>query len=421
MLSAGIPVVLAYRPGAIRVSVALFIRVGSRFEALADNGLSHFLEHMIYRGNRLHETAHEQALAFERLGSSLYAATATDHGVMTLSLPRETWAEGTRLLAEVVQRPRFSAIDVERRIVHEEILEGLDDDLRDVDPDNLVRALAFGGHPLGQPITGTLDHLAGFDVDRLRAHHRRHYTAANFALSLAGPVRPAEALATLDHAFRGVRPGRRQVPPAAIPPRGDARPRFQYVESDASQTDLRLLFRAPSEHDAREPAVEMLLRIIDDGMSTRLYERVCDLKGLCYAVSAGYETFSDDGAFDFAAETRHDRSVLVVQEILELLHGLRDEGPSVAELDKARDRTVWSFSGMLDSPDDLAAFHGLAELADITRTPADRIDELLSVTRDEVRAATAQVFRGAGLSSVAVGLLPRETERALRKIVRSFD
>ena len=94
---------------------------------------------------------------------------------------------------------------------------------------------------------------------------------------------------------RGARGG------AAPPPNGQKKPRFSFVENTSSQTDLRVAFRALSERDPREPAVEMLMRVLDDGMSTRLYERICDRLGLCYDVSGMFEAYEDDGVLDVAA------------------------------------------------------------------------------------------------------------------------
>ena len=146
-LSCGLPVVLVPRPALHRASIALFLRVGSRYETAKDNGISHFLEHMMYRGTPSLASSHAQALAFERLGGMLYAATATDHGLMALSLPPETLERALPLLGEVLTSPRMSSIDVERRIVGEEILEGLDDEGRKVDADDLSRATLYADQP----------------------------------------------------------------------------------------------------------------------------------------------------------------------------------------------------------------------------------------------------------------------------------
>src|SRR2546423_9295559 len=111
---------------------------------------------------------------------------------MTLTLPPESWGPAVRLFAEVVLAPRLSAIEIERGIVREEILEDLDDEGRQIDADNLVRQLVYGSHPLGFSITGSLAQLERFDRAMLRRHHARHYTAANAVLCFAGPMSPRE-------------------------------------------------------------------------------------------------------------------------------------------------------------------------------------------------------------------------------------
>jgi predicted Zn-dependent peptidase len=419
-LSNGLRVLLIPRPGLHQAAVSLFLRTGSRYESKIDNGLSHFLEHMLFRGSGALKTAHDVALAFERLGETLYAATATDHGLMSVALPAESLAPAIELLGQVVKKPVFSAIEVERRIVHEEILEDLDDDGRDIDADNIARALLFGDHPLGRPITGPPHHLEAFDIPRLRGHLKRHYTANNAVVAVSGAFDEAAILSSLEAAFGSLPKGKRLVPEAAPSVAADARPRVSFVESDGSQTDLRVAFRAPGDHHPREAATEMLLRVLDDGMSTRLYERICDRLGLCYTVSAGFEAYEDSGVFDFAAETQHGRVTEVTEQMLTVCAELVAHGPTASELDKAKSRAAWGIRALLDSPGDLADFYGLATLAEVARTPAERADQLLSVTAEDVRAAAEDLFQPAHLVAVAVGLLPKKVERSWEKLVTSF-
>lgn len=416
-LSNGLSVVLVPRPNLHQASIALFLRVGSRFETAETNGVSHFLEHMLYRGTPSRPSAHAQALAFEGLGGTLYAATAADHGLMTLTLPPETLLEALPLLGEVVQSPVFSSIEVERRIVHEEILEDLDDDGRQVGADNLVRGLLYGDHSLGFPITGSLTTLASFDVPSLRAHHVRHYRAGNAVLAVAGSL-PEGLLPALERSL-GALPGGDAVASQAPAPAA-GKPRFRYVESDGSQTDLRVAFRAVGERDPREPAAEVLLRLVDDGMSTRLYERLCDDKGLCYDVSASFEAYEDDGVFDLAAETQHARAPEVMRELLGLCAELAASGPTDAELDKVRKRASWGTRAMLDDAEALASFYGLARLAGIAPDPARRCEEILAVTREQVRDVAGQIFRPERLAAVAVGVLGKAERSRLERVVRAF-
>ena len=419
-LACGLPVLLAPRPALHRASLALFLRVGSRYESASDNGISHFLEHMMYRGTPTLATSHDQALAFERLGGTLYAATATDHGLMALSLPPETLSLAVPLLGEVVTSPRMSAIDVERRIVGEEILEGLDDEGRKVDADDLSRATLYADHSLGYPIIGTPATLKTFDEPRLRAWHAAHYVVDNAVLAVSGAFDEAALWPVLERAFAALPRGRRALASPPPPPKPGDAPRFHYVDSDGSQTDLRLAFRAPGDQSPFEPATEVLLRVIDDGMSTRLYERICDEKGLSYDVSAAYEAFEDDGIFDFAAETQHARAAEVAEEILALCAELAAHGPTDDEIDKVRARERWGTRAMLDEAEGIAQFVALAKLARISMSPEARADEICAVTREQVRDAAQAIFRPERLAAVAVGVLAKGEQRKLEKVVRAF-
>lgn len=420
VLSNGLRVVLVPEPQVHRAVAALFLRVGSRFETKENNGVSHFLEHMLFRGTPALPSAHAQAVAFERLGGTLFAATHVDHGEMSVTAPPRNLREILRLLGEVAARPILADLEVERGIVREEILEDLDDDGREIDADNLVRAQMYREHPLGFTITGHIRTLDRFDEPMLRAHHARHYTAANAVLCLAGQLGDLDTLArAAEEAFGGLPRGQRA---AAAPPALDQKkPRVRFTENHASQTELRIAFRAVGERDPMEPAVEMLMRVLDDGMSTRLYERICDRLGLCYDVSGSYEAYEDDGVIDIAAGVHHSRTPQVAREVFTLLRELCEHGPTEAELDKARDRHLWSVEAMHDDPDETASFHGLAALAEITRSPMVRHERLCAVTREDVRRAAQQIFRPERLSVTAVGLLKESDVGRLEKSVRALS
>jgi predicted Zn-dependent peptidase len=418
VLDNGLRVLVVPTRASHRAVVTMLLRVGSRYETVENNGLSHFLEHMLYRGSPSFRTAHEQALAFEELGASLYAATQADYGSMSLSLPPESLERATAIFAEVVARPRLSAIEIERGIVREEILEDLDDEGRQIDADNLVRELVYGTHPLGFTITGSLDQLARFDRTMLRKHHARHYTAENAVLCFSGAVKPETCLQLATRHMSGLRSGKRIE--ALRPAFTQQKPHLMHIPNVSSQTTLRLAFRAIADHDNREPALEMLLRVLDDGMSTRLYERICDAKGLCYDVGALYESYEDDGVFDVAAEVQHERVVDVTQEIARLLGELAAKGPTPAELDRAKARNLWQTKALLDDPDGIGGYYALAALSRLAPTPGDRHAQLLEVTPEAVRKVAAQVFCRDRLSLVTVGSLSAGQEKALRAVADSF-
>ncbi len=401
-----------------RAHVALYVKVGSRYETPSTNGLSHFLEHMLYRGTERLRSAHAVNLAFERLGGYLFASTQADFGVFSVTLPGESLDPASALFGEVLSLPAFFDIEVEKGIVCEEILEDLDDEGRQVDADNLSRSLIYPDHPLGFSITGDEERVRSFDLPLLRAHHARHYTAAGSVLVYAGAVDPSRAIHLAERDF-GRLPSGAPVP-SPSPTHTQTKPRLLVLPNQSSQTELRVCFRALPEHAEERPALDLLMRVIDDGMSTRLYHRICDDKGLCYDVSAGYDGYEDDGVIDFAAGVQHSRVALVTQEILSLMTELAKNGPTDEELDKARRRCAWDSSALLDSPEDAAGFYALGELWGYLETPEERLAALGRVTKDEIGEVANTVASPSRLNVVAVGLLDKEEQKRLAECVRGY-
>jgi predicted Zn-dependent peptidase len=417
-LANGLRVVVAPQPQLHRAYVALWTRVGSRFETREDNGIGHFLEHMIYRGTRRLPSAHQVNLAFERLGGSLFASTQVDHGVFSLALPPESLDEACALFGEVLSEPAFLDIDIERGIVLEEILEDLDDEGRQVDADNLSRALIYRDHPLGFTITGSAAHVRTFDEPLLRRHHARHYTAENAVLAFSGAVDQAHALRIAGRDFNALPRGTRIV--AAPPPRQQRKARLQIVENVSSQTELRVCLKAFAETDPLRPALEVLMRVVDDGMSTRLYHRLCDARGLCYDVSAGYDGYEDDGVVDVAAGVQHMRAALVTGEILAMFEEVARDGPTAEELEKARRRIVWDARALADSAEETAAYHAAGLLFERFRTPGEHVADLLRVDAEGVCEAARRLARPDRLNVVAVGLLENGEDARLEDIVKGW-
>jgi predicted Zn-dependent peptidase len=417
-LGNGLRVVVAPQPQLHRAHVALYVRVGSRFETPSTNGLSHFLEHMLYRGTPSLSTAHEVNHAFESLGGYLYAATQTDFGVFSVTLPSESIAQASMLFGEVLAHPTFNDIEIEKGIVCEEILEDLDDEGRQVDADNLTRMMIYPTHPLGYTITGDEERVRSFTQPMLRTHHTRHYNAANSVLAFSGAVDPDACLALAEESFARLAKG--EPVRTDAPVHHQKKARLDIVENVSSQTELRVCFRAVPERSEHRPAMDMLMRIIDDGMSTRLYHRICDSKGLCYDVGASFDGYEDDGVLDFAAGVQHARTSVVTKEILGLLCDLAKEGPTEAEVEKARRRNAWEMRTISDSPEELAGFYAGGFLFDRFETPEARVAANAAVTPKRLREMAEILAQPDRLNVLAVGLLEDGEDKRLEDVVKGF-
>ena len=417
-LPGGLRIIALRQPHLSRAHVALHVRTGSRFESKKNNGVSHFLEHMLYRGTPGLPRAHDVNDAFERLGGYLYAATHVDYGVFSVTHPPETTHEVLARFADVVANPTFADIELEKGIVVEEILEDKNEEGEEIDPDNLSRHLIYGSHPLGFAITGEAETVEGFDVATLRAHHQKHYTQAASVLVLSGCAVDDAVIAHAAKTFGDLARGERidTKPPPAV----GSTPLFMFVPNAGSQVELRVCFRGLSEKDTLKPAVELLMRVLDDGMSTRLYHRLCDDAGLCYNVSANFDGYEDDGVLDFAASCASERAGRVVKEIFGVLAELAQDGPTPAELDKAKKRYARDVRATRDGLEDLAGFYANGRLFDRFETPWERLARVDALDADDVRRAAQSFVTPGGVGVVAVGSLEAKHHDKLVKIVDSW-
>src|SRR5512138_2616393 len=192
VLGNGLRVLTARAPGLHSAMIALYVRAGSRHESAAQNGVSHFLEHLFFRGSVGFPDTVAMNAAVEAAGGSLNGITARDHGCYYTPIHPEEVGTGLAVLGDLIRRPLLHEMDVEREVILEEILDEVDASGRDIDPDNLSKRIVFGDHPLGFKIAGTARNVRRLRPRDVRAHHARFYNGANLVLAVAGPVPPRE-------------------------------------------------------------------------------------------------------------------------------------------------------------------------------------------------------------------------------------
>ncbi len=405
-------------PGRQQAVIYVYFKTGSRFETESENGLSHFVEHMLFRGTHQNDSSHRLAMAFESLGGTLQAATAADHGSLGISVPRENVERVIPLMAEVFQSPTFRDVDIERRIIVEEILEDLSEEGEMVDLASLSRRLAFEGSSLAYPITGPVHNVEQFSLEQLRAHHHRTYVGTDAVISIAGPVDAERIIAQVQNAFGSIPRGSGLLETASSS--RQTAPRFEHVNHPgSSQTSLSLAYRCPGRTAPEQAALDMLLRVIDDGMSTRLYHEICDARGLCYSIAGSYELYQDVGIIEFEADTAHERAPVVLEQLLRITSELRETLVSEDEFTRIVNRTRWQYESLLDDVNEVADFFAAAAVSGTAATPELRLEELLSVTREQVRDVAAAVFVPEGRNVITVGTQKKSGRSQLERLTLS--
>jgi predicted Zn-dependent peptidase len=399
-------------------SLVVYAKVGSRYESPEDNGLSHFLEHMLFRGTKKFPSSYALNLAIEELGGTLHAETGRDYSLYQINLAPDAVTEGISILGELIGAPRLSDIELEREIILEEIGEDLDERGRDVNLDDKVRAAMFPGHGLGQKITGPRRNVRGFSVGDVRRHLRRHYGARNLVFCVSGRVKHKDVMKAARTALSGLPVGRAIATDA--PPELRKPPAPLYVETPGAQTSLQLVFRALPESHADYPALQMLSRVLDDGMSTRLHYNLCDQKGLAYYVSAGIEPFHDTALFEVMGASTHAKFANLTRETFALLDGLRQAPVSATELAKAKRRYKHDLYSMVDEAESMAGWFGGTELFYQPPSFAERAARMDAVTVADVQRVAQLVLSPSRLVAGASGALSAAQQKRWRKVIADW-
>jgi predicted Zn-dependent peptidase len=418
VLPNGLRLVTVELPPLHTAALVVYAKVGSRYESPQDNGLSHFLEHMLFRGTERHPSSYALNYAIEDLGGTLYAETGRDYSLYQISLNPELMTQGIALFADIFGSPAFTQLELEREIILEEINEDLDDQGRDVNLDDLARQLAFPGHALGQKITGPAENVSRFDVADCRRHFGRFYGARNLIACVSGPVTRdtvmAAALSTLARLPEGE--SQDSGPPAEL----EDGPHFTYVESPGAQTAVQILFRSLPESDPDFVAMQALGRVLDDGMSTRLHYTLCDQLGLAYYVSSSIEPFHDAALFEVDGAAAHAKVGELLTRMLGLLARFREEPVTPAELAKAKRRYRYDLASAFDDADAMAGWFGGTELFYPPPSYESKVARMEAVTAEDIQRAAGRVFQRERLVVAASGALGERQKRDVQKVVKSW-
>ncbi len=394
-------------------TMTFVVRAGSRYEDRRTNGLSHFLEHMLFRGSERFPTPFDLNLAFEKHGGTVYGATHVDHTVYQLAAPPEHLPEILSVFADALIAPLFTGIETEKHIVAEELLEAIDEDGKDVDPDDVARALLFGAHPLGLKIAGSPSTVASFTEDDLFTLLRERYVAEQLVFSIAGSFDRAAIGEAARNYLGALRRGAAHV--AGSPPTFGSS-RFAYVDTDGSQSELRISYPTFGERDPRAIALDLLGSLLDDGMAARVPRRIRDELGLAYDAFAAPDVYEDCGVLDFGATVEHAKAGRVAEALFELAYELAAHRVSDDELDRAKRRYVWGMRALIDAPSEVSSYFATSRLFQIDEPPHLRAERALAVTPEDVRAVAAAVFVKPQARLTCVGALSEAQEDDLRAL-----
>lgn len=400
-LSNGLRVIVLQLPQLHSVASALMVRAGPRHESRRSSGLSHLVEHLLFRGTTQHPTSFALNAAIERLGGEVNGVTQRDATTIHLTVPPSSAEAGLRLLADICTSPRMEGLEIEKQVVIEEILDTIDAAGFENDLDTLSREVLWGGHPMGMPVAGTVENVRRFTLRQCKNHFARTFVAENGVLCVAGPVDEDRILAVAEETFGRMRRGRPLPDPRAAEP--CARLPIQIRETEDSQVSVMLTFPAPHENDPDFAALLLLRRVLDDGLASRLRQAVCEQRGLAYSVSASIDVYGDAGAIDLDATCAPKKLVVTVAQMLSTLKALIEGGVAEDELERAKIRHRAELEFGLDDPSELCGWYGSTELMGCQASYEDRLHQALSVTVADLGRLAARIFDPSRALATLVG------------------
>jgi len=413
VLPSGLRVVTVPTPHLHSSLISAYVRAGSRHEQPANNGVGHFLEHMFFRGSHSFPDSVKMNAVVEEAGGNLNGVTTRDHGYYFTPLHPEMLEVGIAVLGDMLTRPLLCEMEVERQIILEEMLDEVDEKGRDIDLDNLSKMELFGAHPLALKIAGTMSSVRSLTEKQLLAHHQRHYVSGNMVLAAAGNVRREEVLALAKKHFAHLRPGVSNSERAPTPRRSG--PRFRFVRHEEAQTGIRINFLTVPDHHPDFPALHLVRRVLDDGLSSRLPFNVVEKRGLAYSVHAAIETFDDLGIFEIDAACAPGKTAILFAEVCSTLAELKARPIGEDELERAKQRHRIHLEFSRDSPGELAGWFGGTELFRPAESFAERTRKVQAQSAADLQRVAARYFRAKNLNVVAVG--QERGSKALRSAV----
>lgn len=405
-LDGGTRVVTEPLPTVRSVAIGIWIGAGSRDEDDAHAGVSHFLEHLLFKGTASY-TALEIAEVFDGFGGELNAATARDYTVVYARVLDEHLETALDVMTDLVFTPTLADLETEREVVLEEIAM-VEDSPQELIFDLVTRAV-FGEHPLGRPVLGSADVISSVSRRSLGAFHRRRYRPDNVVVATTGSVDHDGFVALVDR-LAAKAPARTAGRPAARKPFvSPPPPSLVFQEKATEQYHVCLSAPGIARSDRRRFTASILDGVLGGSASSRLFQEVREKRGLAYAVYTFSSQYADTGQIGVYVGTREENLGECLRIVAEQIGEISAHGPRPDELARAKENLKGRIMLAMELTSNRMSRLGKSLITDSELLDLDRVlAEIEAVEAESVAQLAAMLLPAGALSVAAIG--PSEDE-----------
>lgn len=391
------------------VTVFVLVEAGSKYETRQNNGISHFLEHMCFKGTTKRPLSGDISEELDSIGSRYNAFTSHEY---TGYYAKAQYGQIDKILdviSDMYLNPTLpeSELEKEKGVIIEEI--NMREDLPQYKVQNLITELVYGDQPAGWDVVGPKQNIKNMTREDFVSYRNKFYTSSATTVVIAGNFDEVKILESVRQIFsvmpkveKGIKEKVTEV---------QVKPEIALFKKETDQTHLVLGVRTFDTYDKRDAIMDVLVGVLDAGMSSRLFKKLRDEMGVCYYVNAYQDSLTDHGLFSVSAGVDNKRVKEVITVILAELNKLKNELVSPEELQKVKQNLSGTMYLGLESSDSIAKFYGGQEIMnEVIKTPEEIKAETDAVTAEQVRDLAQEIFVDKGLNLAIVGRFEDKAE-----------
>ena len=383
------------------VTLWVLFGTGSKYEIKKLNGISHFLEHLFFKGTKRRPKPGQIWRELDRIGAQKNAFTSKEYTGYYVKSSSKHFNIGLDIVSDILINPIFKKeeIEKERGVILQEIAMYEDNPQRQAY--DVFEDLIYGDPPAGWDTAGTPATVQGITRDDILAYKKSHYISSNAVVVVVGNIDPKEAFQKVEKAFSKLARGKKLAKQEVK--ENQKKPQIKFKKKDVDQIHVRLGLRAYDMYDDRRFALQVLATILGGNMSSYLWKEIREKSGLAYYVSAGVEEYTDSGYLLASAGVSRENLPKVITKITEIFKHLRTKGASKKEVDFAKEFIRGSMALAFETTDEVATFLAGQELFyNKIMTPKEILAKIEKVTTSDIMKVAKDIIRPDKINLAAI-------------------